>query len=117
MKSVVLAHEVDWGAWRAAARALALADVAPEDVVWSVRNAADLFAEPEEEALPAPGGSFTVPRALVTLAETAIQARDPERFALLYRLIWRAHRGEKHILEMTTDLEVQRLGRTLHHRR
>jgi len=111
VKSVVLAHEVDWGAWRGAARALALAEVPPEDVVWSVRDATDLFAEPEDEALPTPGGSFTVPRALVTLAETVIQARDPERFALLYRLVWRAHRGEKHILEMTTDPEVQRAQR------
>ena len=111
MRSVVLAHEVDWGAWRAAARALALSDVAPDDVVWSVRSVTDLFAEPEEAAIPAPAGGFTVPRALVTLAETVIQARDPERFALLYRLIWRAHRGEKHILEMTTDPEVQRAQR------
>ncbi len=110
MKSAVLAHEVDWGTWRASARALALADVAPEDVVWSVRSASDLFAEPEEEAV-APTGSFTVPRALVSLAETVIQANDPERFALLYRLIWRAHRGEKHVLEMTTDPEVQRTQR------
>jgi len=110
VKSVVLAHEVDWGAWRAAARALAVADVAPEDVVWSVRNASDLFAEPEDE-VPASTGTFTVPRALVSLAETVIQAHDPERFALLYRLIWRAHRGEKHLLEMTTDPEVQRAQR------
>ncbi len=112
MRSIVLAHEVDWGAWRAAARSLALGDVAPEDVVWSVRNVEDLFAEPEaENEAAAPTGAFTVPRALVSLAETAIQARDPERFALLYRLIWRAHRGEKHLLEMTTDPEVQRVQR------
>ncbi len=112
MRSVVLAHEVDWGAWRAAARALALAEVAPEDVVWSVRNVEDLFAELEpEDEVAAPVGTFTVPRALVTLAETAIQACDPERFALMYRLIWRAHRGEKHLLEMTTDPEVQRVQR------
>jgi len=112
LRSIVLAHEVDWGAWRAAARALALAEVAPEDVVWSVRNVEDLFAEPEADPETAvPAGTFTVPRALVSLAETAIQARDPERFALLYRLIWRAHRGEKHLLEMTTDPEVQRVQR------
>jgi len=114
LKPVVLAHEVDWGAWRAAARTLALADAAPEDVVWSVRNVDDLFAEPEpnpDSETAAPAGSFTVPRALVSLAETAIQARDPERFALLYRLIWRAHRGEKHLLELTTDPEVQRVQR------
>jgi len=112
LRSVVLAHEVDWGAWRAAARALALADTPPEDVVWSVRNADDLFAEPElDPEIAAPPGTFTVPRSLVSLAETAIQARDPERFALLYRLVWRAHRGEKHLLELTTDAEVQRIQR------
>ena len=96
MKSVVLAHEVDWGGWRAAARSLALGGTAPEDVVWSVRAADDLFAEVEDEPPVAPAtGTFTVPRALVELAETAIQAHDPERFALLYRLIWRAQHGEK----------------------
>ena len=28
---------------------------------------------------------------------------------MLYRLIWRAHAGEKHLLELTTDPEVQRV--------
>ncbi|MGI4954718.1 MAG: TIGR03915 family putative DNA repair protein, partial [Janthinobacterium lividum] len=112
MKSVVLAHEVDWGGWRAAARSLALGGIAPEDVVWSVRAADDLFAEAEDELPAAPAtGTFTVPRALVELAETAIQAHDPERFALLYRLIWRAQHGEKHLLDLTTDPEIQRAQR------
>ena len=106
----MLAHEVDWSGWRAAARALALQGVPPEDVIWSVRRTEDLFAGPDD-VLPAAEGSFTLPRALVQLAETAIQAHDPQRFALLYRLIWRAHRGEKHLLEMTTDPEVQRVQR------
>ena len=110
MKSVVLAHEVDWAGWRGAARSLALGGVAPDDVVWSVRAADDLFAEPEEPDAP-PAGAFTVPRAVVELAETVIQARDSERFALLYRLIWRTQHGEKHLLELTTDAEVQRVQR------
>ena len=53
---------------------------------------------------PCPGRSSS-------LAETAIQAHDPERFALLYRLIWRAQHGEKHLLDLTTDPEVQRVQR------
>ncbi|MDQ2804202.1 MAG: UdgX family uracil-DNA binding protein, partial [Pseudomonadota bacterium] len=48
---------------------------------------------------------------LVTLAETAIQHRDPERFALLYRLLWRAHAGERHIMELATDPELVRANR------
>ena len=45
-------------------------------------------------------GSFGVSRALVSLASLAIQAREPTRFDLLYRLVWRANAGER-VLEKT----------------
>ncbi len=109
MRSIVLKHVVDFEGWRNAARSLALDGIAPESTVWSVTEARDLFADPA--GMPAPAGSFSVPRALVALAETAIQANDPERFALLYALIWRAHRGEKQILEDAADPLVQRVNR------
>jgi DNA polymerase len=108
MRSLILAHEVDFEGWRRAARALALEGVPPEQTVWSVGEASDLFAEPSE---PAPAGAFTVSRGLVQLAETAIQARDPARFAHLYALIWRFHRGEKSLLEDAADPLVQRVQR------
>jgi DNA polymerase len=108
MQAVTLAHEVDFDGWRAAARGLAVAGVAPEGVIWAVREAGDLFAEPGE--VPAACG-FSVSRGLVELAETAIQARDRERFSLLYALIWRAHRGERHLLEDVADPLVQRVTR------
>jgi len=113
LASVTLAHEVDWDGWRNAARRLALSGTRPEDVVWSVHEPSDLFAAMDEPAptAEAPAGTFSVSRSLVALAETAIQAREPERFALLYRLIWRAHRGERHLLEQTTDAEVDRAQR------
>jgi DNA polymerase len=115
-REIVLAHEVDWGGWRNAARRLALGSVPPESVVWSVGAPSDLFtavdAGPAAPSPPAaPAGTFAVPRALVDLAQTVIQAREPEKFALLYRLVWRAHGGEKHLLEQTTDPEVDRANR------
>ena len=67
-------------------------------------------AEPEP-AQPAPTGTFNVPRSLVSLAQTVIQAREPARFALLYQLLWRAHGGERHVLEQVTDPDVQRAQR------
>ena len=109
MKSVVLSTEVDFESWRKAARAFALTGVAPEDIVWSVGASDDLFAE--DATLPAPSEKFTVSRALLELAETAIQARDPQRFALLYTLVWRVHRGERHLLEDVADPAVQRVQR------
>ncbi len=110
MRSIVLDTETDFPGWRRAARALALEGVAPEDALWSVSEPTDLFAAPAPDASP-PAGTFSVPRALVDLAETAIQARDAERFALLYRLVWRAHHGEKHLLEDAADPQVQRVQR------
>jgi DNA polymerase len=90
MRRVVLANETDWEGWRKATRSLVLAGVAPEDVRWSVRSH-DEEGDPVQEKT----GSFGVSRTLVTLASFAIQARDRERFDLLYRLVWRAHAGEK----------------------
>ncbi len=109
MRAIVLNHLVDFGGWRTAARSAALDGVPPEETIWSVHEATDLFAEPH--GAPPPSGAFSVSRALVELAETAIQASDPERFALLYALVWRAHRGEKHLLEDAADPLVQRVMR------
>jgi DNA polymerase len=101
---IVLAREADWDGWRRATRALVLGGVPPEAIRWSVGvdgSASDPLPTPAE-------GTFNVSRALVALAETALLARDPERFALLYRLVWRAHRGERHAFERATDPQVQR---------
>ena len=80
----------------------------PEETIWSVGEASDLFAEPSAGT---PTGAFTVSRTLVSLAETVIQANDPARFALLYGLIWRTHRGERALLEDVADPLVQRVQR------
>ncbi len=111
MRSVVLDDEADWQGWRLAARSLALQGIAPEEIVWSVRTPDDLFAAAAGPSPVASEGTFNVPKALVELGQTVIQARDPARFALLYRLLWRAHRGERHLLDQVTDLEVQRAQR------
>src|SRR5262249_13983138 len=102
MRRVVLANETDWEGWRKAARSLALAGVAPEDVRWAVRS-----HDEEGDPLPEGQGSFSVARALVSLAALAIQARDPTRFALLYRLVWRANAGER-LLDAANDEAVRR---------
>ncbi|MDE2516946.1 MAG: UdgX family uracil-DNA binding protein [Rhodospirillales bacterium] len=85
MIRVALAGETDWAGWRQATRALVLAGIDAAGIVWQVGGPAD--------ALPglAADAGFTVPRALLALAGQAIQARDPSRFDLLFRLIASAH--------------------------
>jgi DNA polymerase len=104
----ILSHVVDFEGWRQHARSLALNGITPEQTIWSVEEAADLFAE---IAPPPATGTFNVPRAFVELAQTAIQANEPERFALLYGLLWRMHKGERHLLEDPADPLVQRVLR------
>ncbi len=102
MPRIVLARETDWDGWRRATRALVLGGVPPETILWSV--GADGSAG--DPLPPATEDTFNVSRALVALAGTAILAREPERFGLLYRLVWRAHRGERHSFERATDPEI-----------
>jgi probable DNA metabolism protein len=96
---VALDSETDWAGWRRATRALVLADVAPDQVRWSVGGDGD--AQPEGS------GSFNVSRSLVSLASLAIQAREPERFDLLYRLVWHANAGATDEAELR---QTQRLA-------
>ena len=100
MPSYRLKRETDWSGWRRAARAFVLAGTPPEDLAWIVQDGA------EDTALPPVEGGFTLSRALVALTSQAFQAREPERFGVLYSLIWRAHRGELDLAD-TGDLDLR----------
>jgi uracil-DNA glycosylase len=87
MRAVPLASEDDFEGWRIAARALAAARVPADQVVWQVgEQPADLFGG---EAVPEATGAFSVPRTFVELARSVVAHSDPERFALLYRMLLR----------------------------
>src|SRR5215212_5852094 len=101
MHHITLDSETDFDGWRKAARTLALNDVKPFDVSWRVADdAPELFAP--TSPLEPPPGTFSVPARFVELAEIAILHRNPERFALLYRLLWRL-RGHHDLLDIATD--------------
>jgi DNA polymerase len=109
MYAISLRDEDDFDGWREAARPLAGAGVSPDEVSWQVGEAGDLFGE-SAAPLPQPGAGFSVPRAFLTLAETAICHSDPERFALLYALLLRL-RDRPGLIADSADPLVQRLER------
>jgi uracil-DNA glycosylase len=105
MHHITLDGETDFDGWRLAARALALNDVKPSDVTWTIAgNAPELFAPTGLPPEPA-GGTFTVSARFVKLARFAILHRSPERFAILYRLLWRL-RQNRDLLDIATDPDV-----------
>ncbi len=108
MHVIALDSETDFNGWRNAARALASNDISREDVTWTVMGRdAGLFSP---SALPAfnPQQSFTVPAAFLQLSKTAILNRDPERFAHLYRLLWRLRENPR-LMDVSTDPDVARV--------
>jgi probable DNA metabolism protein len=115
MHLITLDSETDFNGWRKAARALALSQVSPSDVTWTVRGSEPELFEAAAETLPLETpqsafqgtfrDTFNVPAKFVELAQSAILHRDPERFAILYRLLWRL-RSNHDLLEVATDPDV-----------
>jgi probable DNA metabolism protein len=91
VRLVALSHDTDFAGWRDSARAALAAAVPPGEIDWRVGTSAasdDLFANSTTMPENAAPTNAKVPRAFITLAETVIQHRDVDRFALLYRLLW-----------------------------
>ena len=107
---VRLASEVDFAGWRAAARALRLGGIAPEQVVWAVGEEAELYADAEPLPEVGQAAAFAAPRAFLLLAEAVSMHRSSERFALAYRLLWRLA-DQPNLLALITDPEVERANR------
>ena len=105
--------------WREAARDLLVHAVPPELVTWSQPGAGDLFSSapapmPDtatqhpsislDQTRPAPH----VPRSLMDMLQTAACCRMPDRWAFLYRVIWRWTQGE-HDVQSAADADGGRL--------
>jgi len=91
-----LASETDLLGFREEARALLSQQVPPEAVQWATAQAqnSDQFADPVALADNRPRGvpkaaSAIVPASFLRLCEVVVLHSDPDRFALLYRLLWR----------------------------
>src|SRR5512140_226972 len=103
MHYITLQNETDFDGWRQAARALVLGGIKPEDVMWSVKGEEELFGSGERPPQSASSTeTFSVSARFVELAKIAILHRDRERFAVLYRLLWRL-RCNHDLLDVATD--------------
>ena len=90
-----LSNEIDVAGFRSAARSLIARGIEPQRVSWQVASAleGDLFAAtppntPDDAHRPE-HAPLRLPLALVALCERAALHRDPQRHALVYRLVWR----------------------------
>ena len=107
MTQIALAAGADLDGFRRAVRGLVAAGVAPQEVVWSSGGMPTLFPDIRCDAAPA----IALARAAHDLVRLVVCHRDPERYALLYALVWRLLHGERRLLEIASDPLVFRLER------
>ncbi|MCY1022913.1 UdgX family uracil-DNA binding protein [Pyxidicoccus sp. MSG2] len=104
----------DLVSFRAVARGLLARGEPPERVRFEESGAAQgslpaLGAPVTELGLSSGPSAPAVPRDFLGLAEKVVCHRDAERWALLYRVLWRLTHGERNLLEVDSDVDVHRL--------
>jgi probable DNA metabolism protein len=85
--AAALQGPVDLAGFRQAARHLLAQRIAPDQVRWHCSASALSVNKVQDAAADAP--SVNVPPEFLSLCQSVIQHRDPGRFDLLYRLLWR----------------------------
>jgi len=93
--------------FRAMARRCLTLDIAPPKVSFASPDAAPLFDCVPEVDAPA---SFSVPKAYAELLKLAICHQAPDRFSLLYDVLWRIRHGETSLADNPADAAVARLN-------
>ncbi len=100
-------------AFRHAARRLISDQVAPEETVWReapVSSSAPGLFDPAAEPT-APEADLLVPRAFLELARSVAGHPDPDRWRLLYSVLWRLARGDRGLMLRRDDPDLVRLRR------
>lgn len=103
--------EPTFASWRVKARELLEGGVSPEDLIWRDRSCGqeELFGEVAPVPMRVRELNFTVPKAFFPLAETVACHSAENRWALLYRILWRlTHGKERQLLFVSTDDDIRR---------
>jgi len=110
--SAALPPDADEAMFRAVARRGIANGVAPSDLDFVTGDEPSLFTPLPEVGEAA---AFSVPRAFADLLRDAICSSAPDRFALLYEVLWRSLRGERELAQNHADPAVARLQKYAHH--
>jgi probable DNA metabolism protein len=109
MYAFTLPAHADEAAFRTAARHCLALKLSPNQVTFVSESEGSLLPQP-----PPPKASqlvpFNVPRAFNDLLADAICHSAPDRFALLYDVLWRLLHGERWLAERPADPAVGQLG-------
>lgn len=112
MRDVVI--EPTFESWREAARGLLAQKVPPEEIVWTEAavsgkdSAPGLFDDAPARAA-GPSAALLVPRAFVDLARAVAAHPDPDRWRLLYSVLFEISAGARDLADMIGNSDLARL--------
>ncbi len=102
-------------AWQRAARTALLERIPAEQIHWQEladnQPALALFEELESTETNLARADIRVPRKFLEICRRVVCHRDPDRWGLLYRVLWRVVHGEPRLLEVVVDPDIHRLLR------
>lgn len=94
---------MNWNEWRERARKQLIDGVSPAEAVWS-ETPQFLFSVLERKPLEKP----VIPKEFLEIGPLIAAARDPDRWDLLYRLVYRLNHEGGHLLNIITDTDVKK---------
>jgi probable DNA metabolism protein len=102
--------------WRSAARRLLAAEIPPAQVWWEELDSPQSSLLATDPCFAIAGSSSAdhsaaqkVPAKFIPIAARVACFRDPQRWSLLYRILWRIVHGENHLLEIPIDDDTRRV--------
>lgn len=101
----------DFEGWRSKARELILSNEKPENILWNEAGENLSFFQSNEigiESLANKKLELTIPKEFMEWANCIACARDPDRWSLLYRLLYRLQFEDKNLLKIIIDPDVHK---------
>ncbi len=113
MLPVTLQGQTDLEGFRRAARGLLAQNILPGQVIWHCSTTPDTEGPPPTGTAQSPALSdaptVAVPPEFLTLCQAVILHNNPQRFSLLYRLLWRlVHEPELRHNQLDADMALAR---------
>jgi uracil-DNA glycosylase len=103
-----VSFEPTFEGWKDAARNVLAEGCPPSDLMWveqtDSQGALGFFEL--SAAQKSREGRFSIPKRFLDLAEQVARHRSKEKWALLYRVLWRLTHGERELLENPADPEA-----------
>lgn len=104
MRQVTFAPNFD--AWKDAARGVLAEGCPPSEVLWVEREAEQASLDFGTAPANTSRGHVTVPRRFLETARQVARHSNPEKWGLLYRVLWRLAGGEPALLDNPADADV-----------